>query len=290
MADGTFSSTPFVCFPTTLEAVAFFDKNIPSGRENDSLSLLQFLNSTANTEGVDRISDYISGVAGKKRGVRIRTAGTACFSICANEFDCLETKQPLSMPINVFELEVSTRYTICDGNGDPAELLIDSADYKQYCDTDDKAFFEQRVMDFDYRFLKEVDKTLTQLLLAQVTNAPQTYPIIIQNQLTGQRSINDELLLWLHELVGDAKMNLGDYVIFGGQLVNMIKVKLGITTLSTEGAEFVVNGFPAMYYNRNFDTTFGKNSLVLIPKKVFQLVQWLQYTGGVTPASTFPHI
>jgi hypothetical protein len=35
-----------------------------------------------------------------------------------------------------------------------------------------------------------------------------------------------------------------------------------------------------MYYNRNFDATFGANALVLIPKGAFQLVDWIQYVGS----------
>jgi hypothetical protein len=269
-----------LCIPTTGELFEYFGKNTPLGRENDGTAFLQFLKSNTNTQGLRRLSDSITGVAGKTRGVKLATKSPVCFSICASPFNCLEEPTPYSVPLSFFDYEIESRFTPCDGSGDPMALVMDSAQYAQYCALDDKSFFDEMIMNFDMRFVKELNKSLVQMLLTNITNTVKSYPILANNTATGQRVLNDELPLWIEELVATAKMTTSDYVIFGGQMVNLVKAKFGIGTLSTEGATSVVSTLPDMYFDRTFDTVFGKNSLVLIPKAAFQFVEWTQYTGS----------
>ncbi len=273
-------ATGGLCIPTTAEAYEYFGKNTPIGRENDGTALLQFLKSNINMRGLRDLSDDIIGVPGKTRGVKIWHRTPFCFSVCASPFNCLETPTPFTPPISVFEYEIESRYTPCDGAGNPMELYMDSTEYALYCSLEDATEFNNRILDFDTKLVKEFNKTLVNLLFANVTNTPVTYPIITNNTITGQRVINDELLVWLHELVSTAKMNLEDYVIFGGKMVNLLKLKYNKKTMSSEGAEYVVDGLPAMYYERNFDAVFGTNALLLLPIGAFQLVQWKQYVGS----------
>lgn len=277
---GALNSGTNLCIPTTGQLFDYFGKNTPLGRENNGTAFLQFLKSATNTQGLKRLSDSITGVAGKTRGVKLMTNKPVCFSICASPFNCLEEPTPYTSPISVYDYEIESRFTPCDANGDPMALFLNSAQYAQYCDMDDKSFFDEMIMNYDMRFIKELDKALVQMLLTNINNSVKTYPILAQNTTTGQRVLNDELPLWIEELVAESKMNSSDYVIFGGQMVNLIKAKFGVGTLSTEGATSVSSTLPDMYYDRNFDVVFGKNSLVLIPKAAFQFVEWTQYTGS----------
>lgn len=269
-----------LCIPTTGELISYFDKNTPIGRENDGTGFLQFLKSQENTSGTKRLSDSIKGVPGKKRGVKLLYTAPVCYSICATPFNCLETRTPYSVPMNVLEYEIDTRYTPCDGSGNPMELSLDSADYAQYCDLDDKSFFDELIIGYDNRFIKEIDRVLVEALLNNITNTVVTYPMMTINQVTGQRVLTDEIPLWLNSLVDSAKMNISDYVLFGGQMIKLIASKFGIKTVTTEGEVYNISGFPPMYYDRHFDSVFGTNAIVLIPKKAFQFVEWTQYEGS----------
>lgn len=273
-------TTGGLCIPKTGYAVEFFGKNQPLGRENDSTSFLQFLLSQTNLQGLRKLSDDIIGVPGKTRGVKILSPQPMCFSVCANEYNCLTERTPYTPPISVFEYNIDSRFTPCDGNGDEQALKITASDYAQFCDIDNGLYFKDLIIDYDMRFVKELDKQIVNLLATNITSDPKTFPILTNNTTTGQRVINDEVLLFITELVTDAKMDISDYVIFGGQIVNLFKAKFGIQTLSTEGVTTVAPGMPPMYYNRNFDAVFGKNSFVLLPKKAFQLVNWKQYVGS----------
>ncbi|MCQ4139240.1 hypothetical protein [Chryseobacterium sp. EO14] len=274
------SPTTGLCIPTTGKLMEYFGKNTPEGRENDGLGFLQFLKSQANTQGAKRLSDSVRGVPGKKRGVKLMYTKPICYSICASPFNCLEERTPYSMPINVAEYEIEARYTPCDGDGSPMELTLDSAEYQQYCDLDDKSFFDELIIGYDMRFMKELNRVLVEMLLTNISTSPKTYPIIAQNQLTGQRVVNDELPIWLKELANEAKTDYSEYVIFGGQMVNLIAKKFGLKTSTAEGTQYSINDIPPLYYDRNFDTVFGKNSFVMLPKKAFQFVDWVQYEGS----------
>lgn len=277
---GQFTPSTGLCIPTTGELVDYFGKNTPEGRENDGLGFIQFLKSLSNTQGTKRLSDSIKGVPGKKRGVKLMYTSPICYSICASPFNCLEDRTPYSAPLNVVDYEIDTRYTPCDGAGQPMELTLDAAQYQQYCDLDDKSFFNELIIGYDMRFMKELDRVLVEMLLTNITNTQATYPILSVNQMTGQRVVNNELPLWLKELVSTAKMDYSEYVIFGGQRVNLLASKFGLKTSTSEGAEYTINDLPPLYYDRNFDTVFGKNSFVLLPKKAFQFVDWTQYEGS----------
>lgn len=277
---GQLTPSTGLCIPTTGKLVEYFGKNTPEGRENDGLGLLQFLKSQTNTQGTKRLSDSVKGVPGKKRGVKMWYTKPICYSICASPFNCLYEPTPYSSPIDVVEYDIESRYTPCDGNGQPMELMLDSAQYQQYCDLDDKSFFEDLIIGYDMRFMKEVNRVLVEMLLTMVTSAPKIYPMITKNQLTGQRAINDELSIWLKELANEGKIDYSEYVIFGGQMVNLIAHKYGLKTSTTEGNQYAINDLPPLYYDRNFDTVFGKNSFVMLPKKAFQFVDWVQYEGS----------
>jgi len=277
---GQLTPSAGLCIPTTGELVEYFGKNTPEGRENDGLGFLQFLKSQTNTQGTKRLSDSVKGVAGKNRGVKLMYTSPICYSVCASPFNCLETRTPYSVPLHVVDYEIDTRYTPCNSTGRPMELTLDATQYQQYCDLDDKSFFDELIMGYDMRFMKELDKVLVQMLLTNITNTQAAYPIVTMNQMTGQRVVNNELPLWLKELVATAKMDYSEYVIFGGQLVNLIAMKFGLKTSTTEGETYAINDLPPLYYDRNFDTVFGKNSFVLLPKKAFQFVDWTQYEGS----------
>ena len=273
-------TTGGLCVPKTGYAFEYFGKNTPEGRENDSTSLLQFLLSNENTQGVRKLSDDIIGVPGKTRGVKIMAPQPTCFSVCPTEYNCLAIRTPYTPAMDVFEYNIDSRFTPCEAGLNEQSLKITASTFAQYCEIDNGEAFKEYMIKYDMRFVKELDKVFVNLLLQNITEAPKTFPILANNTTTGQRVINDELPLFISETIADAKMDIADYVIFGGQMVNMFKLKYGVGTTSAEGSVIANSPLPPLYYDRNFDTTFGKNSFVLIPKKAFQMVIWSQYVGS----------
>ena len=276
---GQLTPTTQLCIPTTGELINYFGKNTPEGRENDGFGFMQFLKSQTNTAGLRRLSDSITGVPGKLKGVRLAYDSPMCFKVCPSPFNCQETSTPYSPPMEFVEYEIESRFVPCDGEGETISLSLNPVDYARYCEMENRPYFEKRVVKFDYKFIQELNKMLIASLQTMITTPVKTFPILYNNPLTGQRVVNDELPLWIEELISDAKMNIDDYIAIGGQMVNLMRAKFGVGTLSAEGATRVTSAFPDLYYDRNFDSVFGKNALVLIPKGAFQFVEWTEYKG-----------
>jgi hypothetical protein len=273
----------YSCPTPTMMLADYFGRNTPEGRDFGQLAFLQFLNSAANLSGVRRLSDDITGVPGKKHGVKLQYNTPMCLKVCATEWNCLDDKAPISPAIQFADFEILTQYHVCNASDDPAALKFDESEYAQYCELNDDTFLADRIAEFDMQMLKALDKELVQLLRTLIPASKEvTLPFFKTNTATGQQSLASDWLLWVSEMIADEGMDISNYVFFGGKFIKYLQHYYKTSTASTEGVDLskTLGDVPALYYDRNFDSVFGSNTFVAIPKQSLQLVTWNQYTGS----------
>lgn len=278
-----YPSTFSGCAPKTANLVDYFGRNVPEGRDLGQLSFLQWLNSNQNLSGVRRLSDDIIGVPGKKRGVKLQFNTPMCVKVCSTEHNCLDPKCPISPAIQFADFDILTKYHVCCDDDTPAALTFDEAEWAQYCELNDEQFLADRFSEFDMQMLKALDKELVQLLRTLIPSSKEfTFPFMKPNAATGHIALSDDWLFWVSEKIADEGMDISNYVIFGGRFVKAIQQKFKIATASTEGYDInkIAGDVPELFYDRNFDSVFGSNSFVLIPKNALQLVTWNEYVGA----------
>lgn len=273
------------CTPRTAALADYFGRNVPAGRENGQLSFLQWLLSSENTAGLRKLSDDIIGVPGKKRGVRMMYPQPVCVEVCADTFACTDTKGSIAPALSIVDFDITTKYYVCSGDpAAPAALTFDGSQFAQYCELDDDTFMQDQFSKFDLSMLYSIDKTMVTLLktLIHADNDAIALPFLKTSTDTGTRIVNDEWLMWVAEKLDTAGMTMDDVVIFGGRMVRTLAAKYKVATASTEGYDVTkaVGDLPAMYYDRNFDTVFGVNQFVTIPKGLLQLVTFNNYVGS----------
>lgn len=271
------------CAPRTAFLSDYFGKNVPVGRDNGQLGFLQFLVSQANLAGVRRLSDDIVGVPGKKRGVKLQFDTPLCVDVCTADYVCTDTKGEIKPAIQFAEFDIETKYHVCDAQGVPAALKFTDSEFAQYCQLDDEAFLQNQFAQFDMSMFKAIDKALVELLRTLVPAAnDKTFPFFKVNSTTGYKQLNDEWLLWMSESLVDAGIDIADVVIMGGRMVKAIQAKYQLASASSEGFDLSKNSgsVPPLYYDRNFDSVFGANALVLVPRAALQLVTFNEYVGA----------
>ena len=272
------------CAPRTAQLADYFGKQVPAGRDFGSLSFLQFLTSAQNTSGVRRLSDDVVGVPGKKRGVKLMFTTPLCVSVCTTAFDCTDTKGAISPAVQFAEFDIATEYHVCDGLGAPSALKFTDSEFAQYCELDDESFLQAQYAEFDMSMFKALDKQLVSLLRTQINVANDVnFPFLKVNSTTGHRQLSDEWLFWIStELAENHGVDIMDVVLFGGRMIKTIQQKYKLATASTEGFDLSqsTGEVPALYYDRNFDVSFGTNAIVAIPLKALQLVTFNKYVGA----------
>jgi hypothetical protein len=273
----------YSCLPKTAYLADYFGKNVPNGRDNGQLAFLQWLLSSENLSGVRKLSDDIIGVPGKKRGVRMQFDTPMCLQVCTTEWNCLDPKEPISPAIQFAEFEILSEYHVCDATGKPAALTFDESEWAQYCELNDMEFLQSQFSRFDMKMFQALDKEMVQLLRTLIPAAHEyTFPFLRENSTTGFKTLSDEWLLWVSQVLVDQGYDLMDVVIFGGKFIQTLKHKYKISTASTEGFNLgaTAGDMPNMYYDKNFDAVFGANAFVVIPKNSLQLVTFNKYVGN----------
>jgi hypothetical protein len=282
---GQLTPSLITCTPKTGALVDYFGRNTPAGRDNGQLAFLAWLVSSANLMGLRKLSDDVIGIPGKKRGVRLMFPQPVCVDVCTADYDCTAAKAELKPSLSIVDLDITTKYHVCSNEQTPAPaaLTFNGSEFAQYCELDDAAFLQDQFSKFDLSMLYAIDKTMVTLLntLILPAHAGIKIPILKTSTDTGTRIINDEWLMAVQEKLDSAGLTTADVVIFGGRMVRTIAQKYRIATASTEGYDITkaAADLPAMYYDRNFDTVFGVNKIVVIPKGLLQLVTFNQYVG-----------
>ena len=260
-----------LCVPVTKDYVQLFgEENSPRGRKIKNTGFLSMLlDSTFNKSRM--ISDYITGVPGKRRGVKTLFKQPMCFTICATDFDCREERETYSSVLKVAELDVDTRYTPCKTVGQvtsPMEFKLTSQELATYCDIEDAEFVKEEIIDYDVEFVNQLDKTIFTIAEGYVKPANRlNRAIVIKNPLTAQYTLNAQWELMIDSALTDAGLNSDDSVIIGGLVVKMMQ---GM------GA----NSKFKMYYDVNADAILGKYSFMIIPRGALQLVTWNDFVGS----------
>jgi hypothetical protein len=271
------------CAPRTANLADYFGKNVPAGRDNGDLAFLQFLFSAQNLAGVRKLSDDITTVPGKKRGVKMLYSTPLCLEVCNADYVCGTARSPLTPAVKYAEYDLETKYFLCDGEGNPAELKFTDSEFIQYCELDDAQFLQEQFAETDMQFFKSIDKTLVQLLRTLIdVSKEHELKLMVTNSNTGTRTFSDEGLFWISEILRENEGTmLADSVIFGGRMVKSIQQKFKVATASTEGVDItaLAGDLPALYFDRNFDSVFGVNSIVIIPKALLHPVTYLEYTS-----------
>lgn len=261
-----------LCVPRTADYVQLFgEENSPRGRKIINTGFLSMLRDS-NYSRYTQMSDFITGVPGKKRGVKVLFKQPLCFTVCATEFACDETRQSYSTALKVAEFELETRYTPCKTSGSPAvtspaEFKLTAEEFAAYCDIEDANLVKEEIIDYDIEFINQLDKNLLTLADAYVKTANTfSRAIVVKNALTNSYQLNTAWELMIEQDVVEAGMNIDNYVIIGGLFTKLVNA-LGGSKIPT-------------YYDANADSIIGKYGFLLVPKGLFQLVFWNDFVGS----------
>jgi hypothetical protein len=207
--------------------------------------------------------------------------------VCTTDIACDADKKSISPAVQFVEFDITNKYHVCTTGPDagPAALTFDGGHFAQICELNDEVFLQDQFSKFDMGMLQAVDKAMVALLKTQIDashgGASFKYPFFI-TQASGVRTLNPEWLLFVSETLANDGINSSDVVIFGGRMVKAIAAAQKIATASTEGYDISKSfgDIPDLYYDKNFDSVFGVNQIVTIPKGLFQLVTFNQYVGS----------
>lgn len=286
----------YVCRALQADLVDFFRQNAAQYRTLGSVSYIKWLLSPMNTGGFRKISDDIKGVPGKKRGVAFMVDDPYCFTLCALNVDCqtnnIQYVDPVSREI-VFDL-TNPPFRHCDDQGRPVRLRFKEADLEKYCTKDNTTWVRDQILRYLLRWEEALDASLTTLLNGEIgTNgnaeAITNIPIFTAStQFAPQMAaLNPEAMWYVDQLYKDIGMD-GQFGLLGGTIVNKIAQYNKWKTLNPAGIDMSkadpIN--PWMFYNRNFNNTFGQSDMILAAPGAQQLVTWNKYKGervrGVT--------
>ena len=270
------------CLPTLVNYKEFFGKNYPALSDKGDTSTLQMFKSADNTAGLKQLSDYVTGVPGKTRGVRMQYREPVCVEVCSTEFSCTETRMSVTAALKTIDYSIDTRWHPCS-MGVPAELTLTAAQFKQYCMVDNQEEFKQMQMEFDLNFIHQTDIKVLQAIQAKVLpDNTKSKNFFITSMMGGNSVLNDAWLLEVMQTLQADGKSIDDYMMLGGMFMLYLKLKYtGFVTTSTEGGVSQGINLPPTYFDKNFDTVFGAtHSFLLIPKGAFQLVQWIENVEG----------
>jgi len=269
------------CMPVLANYKDFFGKNYPQGTDKGDTSTLQMLKSRDNTAGLKQLSDFVTGVPGKKRGVRMQYREPVCAEVCSTQFTCKESRYEVSTGLKVIDYNIESRWHPCKTEGGitkPLEIVLKNTEFAQYCMTDNVEEFKEMQMESDLNFLQQMDLKVLQTIHSKVLPANTKVKSFFAASTSGQNVLRDE---WLIEVMATLQADgkkLDDYFMLGGMFLQYLKLKYtGFMTSSTQGGTFAGVNLPSTYFDVNFDAIFGNaNSFLLVPKGAFQLVQWIE--------------
>jgi hypothetical protein len=268
------------CLPKQVDYNSYFAKHNPENSDTGQTGFLQFLNSATNNTGARKISDEIAGVPGKTRTVRFQYNKPVCIQVCKSTSNCGPLGAGTINPIECVDYSLpAENFKPCAPN-DVLELTADAM--AGYCNINDPDFFKEMVMKRDDLFVKQLDAALVKMLKTDLIPATSvvTLPFHVTNSTTNQTTLNEDVFFWISEEMAKQAI-FGDYVLFGGTMINRIKHKLKVATASTIGVDVraIAGQIPPLYYDKNFDAEFGTNAVVAIPYNVLQFITWTENRG-----------
>lgn len=286
----------YVCQKLQAGLVEYFGRNAAQYRTLGSVSFIKWLLSPQNTAGFRKISNDIQGVPGKKRGVAFRVDTPFCYTLCALDVDCttnnIQYVDPASQEI-VFDL-TNPPFRHCDDQGRPVKLRFKEADLMKYCTTTNTSWISDQIFRYLLRWEEALDAALTTLLSAEIgTNANAeaitNIPIFTAaNAFTPNMAVlNPEAMWYIDQVYKDMGLD-GQFALLGGTIINKVALYTKWVTWNGAGLDMskadAIN--PYLFYNRNFNATFGQSDMILAAPGAQQLVTWNQYKGervrGVT--------
>lgn len=270
------------CLPTLVDYKEFFGKNYPALSDKGDTSTLQMLKSADNTKGFKQLSDYVNGVPGKTRGVRMQYREPVCVDVCSTAFSCTETRMAVKAALKTIDYEINSRWHPCS-SAMPAELTLTAAEFKNYCMVDNQEEFKAMQMEFDLNFVHQMDINVLQTIQSKVLPGNTiSKNFFAMSMMGGNPILSDQWLLEVMATLQADGKSIDDYMIVGGMFLLYLKLKYtGFVTTSTEGGTSQGIQLPPTYFDKNFDTVFGSaNSFLLVPKGAFQLVQWIENVQG----------
>lgn len=286
----------YVCRNLQASLLDYFGRNASQYRTLGSVSFIKWLLSPQNTNGFKKISSDIQGVPGKKRGVAFRVDAPYCYTLCALAVDCttnnVQYVDPASQEI-VFDL-TNPPFRHCDDQGRPVKLRFKEADLEKYCTIENTGWIRDQILRYLLRFEEALDGALTTLLNAEVGNngndeAITNVPIFTAaNAYTpNMAALNPEAMWYIQQVYSDLGLE-GQFGMIGGTIINKIAQYNKWATWNGAGLDMskadAIN--PYLFYNRNFNTTFGQQDFIIAAPGAQQLVTWNKYKGervrGVT--------
>lgn len=270
----------YACRDLQVDLVDYFGKNSPEFKTLGSTSLLKWLLSPQNTSGFKPID--VESIPGKQRGVAFMVDTPYCFDLCSLTADCTVARTaviPASGEI-VFDL-VGDPFRVCDGDGAPTKLTFKYADMMRYCTKDDTTWMKNQIMRYIMQFEKALDKAITSQLKLQIpADWTKSVPLFIKNNTTNTAVLNPEGLFSLNQLYQNMGMD-GQYGVVGGQIVNKMELFKAWACCNNAGVDMSKKdaSTPWAFYDRNFDSIFGTNELVMLAPGTSQLVTWNLYKG-----------
>lgn len=285
----------YVCRNLQTDLVSHFGKNAPQNRTLGSVSLIKWLLSPQNTSLFKKISDDVQGVPGKVRGVAFLVNSPFCFDLCKADRACTVEKtytNPASQEV-VFEL-AGAPWRHCNGAGTPIVLQFKEADLMKYCTITDTSWVQEQISRYLLRWEEALDKSLTARLETEIgTNASAeavtNIPLFTGGNMFNPTMsvLNPEAQWYLNQVYQNIGME-GQFGLIGGDIVNKVNQFLKWSCCNNAGVDMskadAVN--PYLFYNRNFNETFGNRDMVIMAPGATQLVTWNKYKGEKQRAVT----
>lgn len=274
----------YTCQRLQANMVDYYKKNLPQFRTLGSTSLIKWLLSPQNTANFKKID--VQSIPGKKRGVAFHLETPFCLELCSMDVDCNTTMtniQPSTKEM-VFDL-TDNPYRVCDGDGDPMRLYFDAEDMMKYCTETDQSFIQRQILRFLLEWEEALDKKLTAMLAGVVgTNAAEegvtNLPIFVNNSISNTSALNPDAQWYLQQLYSDLGLD-GNFGMIGGNIVNKIAQFNKWACCNHAGVDLskadATN--PWVFYNRNFNATFGASDFLIMAPGAAQLVTWNRYKG-----------
>lgn len=277
------------CIPLQSSLDAHFSKiNTPGGRDTGSTGLLQFLASAENNRNRTKLEESLATSVGKKRPVTMMYDTPVCVKVCLKSGGCADPVTETTAGSTCVTYDIQDQYTTCDANGDDTALTFDAATFSQFCERNDGQYMQQRFAEFDFGYIKGLDKTMT-TMVQTITNAQPAanrvaaFPIVLPPTATGFQAVNPMLISYINQKYRDSGMAGAEYIIIGGSMASILTDILKVSTASAEGFDStkLAPGLPPIYFDKNFDATFGADTIVILPLGAIQLVNFVENKGSL---------
>lgn len=277
----------YACQNLQADLVDFYGRNAPQFRTLGQTSLLRWLFSPQNTAGFTRID--VESIPGKKRGVAFRVESPFCFSLCNVANPC---NDPDTQYIEAEDQEIvfnltGPEFRHCDAQGRPVKLRFDEEELMKYCKDGDTQWISNKISRYLFEFEEALDKAITAILETQVgTNHLGEALTEIPIFTTGTNfnpvmvALNPEATWYIQHLFTSIGLD-GQFGLIGGDIISKLSQYTKWASLNDAGVDMskVSAMNPYLFYDRNFNVTFGEKDMVMMAPGATQLVTWNKYKG-----------